>query len=592
MRKRDITICLIAVAIGITLLVTAGNQLDYINSQRKGMNLVRNEPLENAPPSLAFATVAMGAFRGLIVDALWIRADRLKQEGQFFDARQLADWIVALQPRFPQVWAFNAWNMAYNISAAIPASQSEQRWHWVKNGYELLRDKGIPLNPTDISLYTELALIFQHKMGGITDDAHKYYKLQLAEAMAPLLGTADEQYFGKLVDAPRRLGEILADANVAQFVADLRGADAAFADEKILVANYLALRQEPKRYKPQALSVIDNYRRTETLEKFDVFARAWQLRNEWKLEPQLMQQINRTYGPVDFADPNHHLPLDWRNPDAHAIYWAVEGLKHASKNDLSASEANTDRIVTHSLQNLYRHGKLFVYKLSPQEQVDDSRPDNQPQMTETVYLRPDLRMFESVDKTWRDIIEKYEPKDSETQQTGHRNFLKNAVLNFYLAGHEQYGRRIYRELQQLYPREEFSVEYTVYLRNRLREELSDLDVTNATETVQLMLRDAYFYYAMREDDEAYGREKMAAEVHDRCNAIYKGEEHRVSLPPINRLKYLALWDFLNDPLYPVSLRMSLRARIQLERPELSATLENEEKQVIQENQSQGQTGQP
>jgi hypothetical protein len=566
------------VAIGITLLVTAGNQLDYINSQRKGMNLVRNEPLENAPPSLAFATVAMGAFRGLIVDALWIRADRLKQEGQFFDARQLADWIVALQPRFPQVWAFNAWNMAYNISAAIPASQPEQRWHWVKNGYELLRDKGIPLNPTDISLYTELALIFQHKMGGITDDAHKYYKLQLAEAMAPLLGTADEQYFGKLVDAPRRLGEILADANVAQFVADLRGADAAFADEKTLVANYLALRQEPKRYKPQALGVIDNYRRTETLEKFDVFARAWQLRNEWKLEPQLMQQINRTYGPVDFADPNHHLPLDWRNPDAHAIYWAVEGLKHASKNDLSASEANTDRIVTHSLQNLYRHGKLFVYKLSPQEQVDDSRPDNQPQMTETVYLRPDLRMFE--------------PKDSETQQTGHRNFLKNAVLNFYLAGHEQYGRRIYRELQQLYPREEFSVEYTVYLRNRLREELSDLDVTNATETVQLMLRDAYFYYAMREDDEAYGREKMAAEVHDRCNAIYKGEEHRVSLPPINRLKYLALWDFLNDPLYPVSLRMSLRARIQLERPELSATLENEEKQVIQENQSQGQTGQP
>lgn len=592
MRKRDITICLIAVIIGITLLVTAGSQLDYINSQRKQMNLVRNEPLENAPPSLAFATVAMGAFRGLIVDALWIRADRLKQEGQFFDARQLAEWIVALQPRFPQVWAFNAWNMAYNISAAIPASQAEQRWHWVKNGYELLRDKGIVLNPTDISLYRELALIFQHKMGGITDDAHKYYKLQLAKAMAPLLGTADEQYFQELADAPKTLGEILADANVAQFVAVLKNADEAFADDKKLVANYLALRQEPKKYKPQAMGVIDSYRRTETLAKFDIFAKAYQLRNEWKLEPQLMQQINKTYGPTDFADPNHHSPLDWRNPDTHAIYWAVLGLKRAPKHDLSISEANTDRIISHSLQNLYRHGKLFIYKVPPEEQVDDSRPDRQPHLTETVYLAPDLRMFESADKTWRAIIEKYGSKDSDTQQTGHRNFLKNAVLNFYFAGHEQYGRKVYRELQKLYPRDEFNVEYTDYLRNRLREELSDLDVTNATEMVQLMFRDAYFYYAMRDDDEAYRQEKMATEVHARYNAMFKGEEHRITLPPINRLKYLAVWDFLNDPLYPVSLRMSLRARIQLERPELSTILENEEKKVTQEDQSQGQGGQP
>ena len=86
------------------LFTVAAGQLDYINNTRSELNLVSNEPLENAPPSLAFATVAMGAFRGLVVDILWIRAERLKQEGQFFDAKQLAEWITTLQPRFVSVW--------------------------------------------------------------------------------------------------------------------------------------------------------------------------------------------------------------------------------------------------------------------------------------------------------------------------------------------------------------------------------------------------------------------------------------------------------------------------------------------------------
>jgi len=156
MRLRDIIICSVCVVIAAVLLICAGMQLDYINSQRKQMGLVINEPLENAPPSLAFATIATGAFRGLAVDILCMRAEALKEKGQFFDARQLAEWITTLQPRFASVWIFHAWNMAYNISVTIPATQPEQRWRWVKNGYELLRDQGIELNPKSIQLYHEL----------------------------------------------------------------------------------------------------------------------------------------------------------------------------------------------------------------------------------------------------------------------------------------------------------------------------------------------------------------------------------------------------------------------------------------------------
>src|SRR4030042_4296149 len=180
MRGRDYLIVFGGRVAAAALLIGAGGQLDSIDTQRQAMGLTMDTQLEKAPPSLVFATVALGAFRGLVVDILWMRADSMKEAGQFFDARQHAEWITTLQPRFAAGWEFQAWNMAYNISVAIPATQPDQRWQWIKNGYELLRDKGIPSNPKAILLYRELGRIFQHKIGGITDDDHKYYKLQLA----------------------------------------------------------------------------------------------------------------------------------------------------------------------------------------------------------------------------------------------------------------------------------------------------------------------------------------------------------------------------------------------------------------------------
>lgn len=87
---------------------------------------------------MAFTTVALGGFRGIIADMLWMRASELQNEGKFFELAQLADWITKLEPRFPTVWAFHAWNMAYNISVLFP--DPEDRWRWVQQGIRLLRD--------------------------------------------------------------------------------------------------------------------------------------------------------------------------------------------------------------------------------------------------------------------------------------------------------------------------------------------------------------------------------------------------------------------------------------------------------------------
>jgi hypothetical protein len=158
-RLKKILLCLLAVA----LLSAAGVTQRSLNRDRAELGLTRVEPLENAPPVLAFTTVALGGFRGLISNALWIRANELQENDKFFEMSQLADWITKLEPHFVQVWLVQAWNMAYNISVKFkengPGNYTD-RWRWVQRGIELLRDEGLKYNPNELLIYRELSWFF------------------------------------------------------------------------------------------------------------------------------------------------------------------------------------------------------------------------------------------------------------------------------------------------------------------------------------------------------------------------------------------------------------------------------------------------
>jgi hypothetical protein len=544
------------------------------------MGLVSNEPLENAPPSLAFATVAMGAFRGLVVDILWMRADKLKEEGQFFDAKQLAEWITILQPRFVAVWDVLAWNMAYNISAAIPASQWEERWRWVKNGYELLRDKGIEKNPNSIILYRALAWTFQHKIAGVTDDCHKHYKRELGLAMRGLVGENPTMgYFSELANAGRRLSDVAADQDVAQFIEALKSADKNFEDDDKLIGNYLSLRQTPDKFKESAFEVIDRFRGTGALKKFDTFARAYKLRNEWKLEPELMMDLNNKFGPYPSGDPNERFPLNWEHADTHAIYWAQKGFITAGeKEEYSIDEKNTDRIIAHGLQALFRRGQVVIYPI----------PGELP----SVFLRPDLRMFEVCDEDWMKRIAKYkafERGNPKGLSDGHRNFLNNAVLSYYQVGQRDKAGQIYLLLRKRYPRDEYKYDLHTWVKKRTVEEIEEMKINDVREFVMMTLRAAYLSFAVREDSEAFGMEQWAREIYEIYQAKYSGEEwRRLDLPGFEMLRFLAFVDFIRDPFYPQYMRNALLARIKIERPELFERLQKQKDLFIQKAQQMQQ----
>jgi hypothetical protein len=205
-RARKILLLLLAAA----LLAGSGRVQQSLNRDRDRLGLTRAAALTGAPPLLAFTTVALGGFRGLISNYLWIRANDLQLDDKYFEAAQLADWITALEPHFTQVWLFQAWNMAYNISVKFKENSPgvyADRWRWVERGIELLRDEGLRYNPNDVLIYRELAWFFQHKMGQNLDDANLYYKQQWAREMTPFFG-ANGTNFSELLQ-PQNTNAVL-----------------------------------------------------------------------------------------------------------------------------------------------------------------------------------------------------------------------------------------------------------------------------------------------------------------------------------------------------------------------------------------------
>lgn len=189
------------VAVGLLLLGIAA-------TRNRPLAQTRRPPTLQGPshPSTLAATVVLGGFRGIAADLLWLYATRLQDEGRYFELVQLADWITTLEPRLTDVWAFHAWNMAYNISIMMP--DHDDRWRWVQNGIRLLRDRGLRENPSDPDLYGELALLFYHKIGGNTDDAADYYKRRWAMSMMRAVGPDGRAHYDTLRGTPRRLSRL------------------------------------------------------------------------------------------------------------------------------------------------------------------------------------------------------------------------------------------------------------------------------------------------------------------------------------------------------------------------------------------------
>lgn len=391
MLSRDSIIQLAALLVFAVCVASSGALTHALTAEAGRAQLVyTDEATEGDPPEVALG-IAMGAFRGLFVNYLWIRANKLKQDGKFFEAMQLSTAITRLQPRFPRVWAFQAWNMAYNISVAT--NTAEERWQWVKAGIDLLRDQGIPRNPNDTLLHKELAWIFVHKVQGFADDANHYYKREMAREWTILLGipprmdgTTEEntekmaEWLTPILRSPDSLEEVFAQEIAAQEKAGvglLPDGTRQSLTKELVGRIRTEARLEPgkdllrfveyrlawaRSYHAQEthreLSAIDRNDAIDALMLDERYTDAWprllaftrrRVLLEMHMEPERMQRYTRLFG-----------PLDWRHPASHALYWSRRGVEEGLERDTVTQfdTLNTDRVTVHAIQELFRYGTI------------------------------------------------------------------------------------------------------------------------------------------------------------------------------------------------------------------------------------------
>ncbi len=496
MKQNKLNLVYIALAILASLALLSFLQ-GRMNAIRIEQHLTDVDPLENAPPLVAFTSVALGGFRGLVGDWLWLRSSKMQDEGKYFEMVQLAKWIVKLQPRFTGSHAFLAWNMAYNISVTF--TSFEDRWRWVKRGIELIRDEALEFNPGDPELFRQLGWIYQHKMGKDLDDANRYYKTEFAKEMIRLFG----DYYGqweKLQKAPLEESKLRAALeNKPDFWNLLAAHGYKNFQEFEQEFRSLAIIPEPLASELQELGIK---------ELVELCLRHRWMTKKYRLEPDWLMLLNQRYG-----------ALEWRLPEAHAIYWAERGKDKWYLETDTFKRLSCDRMIFQSLNAAFQMGRLVYLK-----------------DIEHLEMTPNIGIVDAVNKSYTDAMKFYEQSSVEG---GYTNFVVDAIVMLYKFG-EKTKAREYIEIGRKLNPGRFRDNLDDFVLKELAEDMQSASYQQAQGTVQSYLMQAYYQLAIDEQESAESYVTIARQLYDHYQKFVEGTERRRGLPPWEQMKRTSL----------------------------------------------------
>ena len=72
-------------AVTLVLLLGVNRFEKRLDAQVAEHKLRFTGEIRNAPPMVIFTTVALGSFRGIVADLLWLRAGALQEKGNYFE---------------------------------------------------------------------------------------------------------------------------------------------------------------------------------------------------------------------------------------------------------------------------------------------------------------------------------------------------------------------------------------------------------------------------------------------------------------------------------------------------------------------------
>jgi hypothetical protein len=265
------------------------------------------------------------------------------------------------------------------------------------------------------------------------------------------------------------------------------------------------------------------------------------LREKYKMDPVLMKKVDDTYG-----------PLEWRLPEASAIYWAAVGLEKSNKKDL----VTLRRVIYQSLQMSVLRGRIVL-----------ARPDG------SYVFGPDLSKISLADEGYQKMLAE-ETEKLEGVRVAHRNFLKEVVFLLYLHNRLAEANHWLTVLKEKYP-DALPPGETVehYALKRLTENVASLDHNRTKALLEGLLTQHFENLAIDEDDRAAGLLRMARQVWQYYESTIQGRLNALRMEPLPEIAS-RVRDQLLDPQTGLPPEYSARLRTKLGLPPPSATPTN------------------
>ncbi|MHC4275633.1 MAG: hypothetical protein ACYSUR_18475 [Planctomycetota bacterium] len=496
----------------------------------------------------------------------------------YYEVMADADLITKLQPRFSAVWAFHGHNMAYNISVAHNTEQ--ERWEWVKAGIDLVRNRGLRYNPNDLQLHRELAFWFAHKIEGVADDAHLYFKRELAREWHGLLGeppfdhAARIAWIKKVADAPTtleeaqrqtpgvtalvdRLREELAPYEQMQFDLDSRflkvHSEWEALKQQSQYAQLFQFEQKMRANNPLFVAFDEIASDPESQEAWDTLlahVRKRVLLDAYNMDPQLMYEYTRNFGPID-----------WRSGFAHALYWVLKGSEQGEERVAVSEEdiyriVNNDRMKLQAMQGLARWGRISFDPFS----------------TDWVSRFPDPRWIEAIDKYWEEFSLKHEYTRGpgvDLFKAFHENFLSSSVRELYRSGQFEEARKYLDRLNFLYgtnnpsePNLIYSLPLDIFVRKKLEGQVEEQPHIAPSEVAASLRSGFLLGYGGTPDPETFRRAvRFANDVTD----YFKYNKYNDFVTKMGSSRLGALIGQLENSVYTVLAQLMIDTTIPLHR---------------------------
>ncbi len=139
--------------------------------QSSGLSETQFGEMDPTGETIKLATFGM---RGIAANILWEKANDYKMKKDWDNLSATLQQITKVEPHFIEVWKFQAWNLAYNVSAEFQDDYRD-RFRWVIKGIQYLQE-GLRYNELEPRLAWYVGWFTGQKIGR-SDESVQFRRL-------------------------------------------------------------------------------------------------------------------------------------------------------------------------------------------------------------------------------------------------------------------------------------------------------------------------------------------------------------------------------------------------------------------------------